>query len=159
MGHLESTKGARKPLISIIKADPKEDKKLLRPSSAKSEALSEPTTPRKMDKESIINRVLNQAAINSSLVSADDMRHTSYNQAIQTKKIENEANYVKSLVEKSAKSGENLNISAISDISDNSMDSVDLEKQQTSNLSDQNTYGIRNLVTSEQKAQTLPSIN
>lgn len=159
VGHLESTKGARKPLISIIKTNnTKDDKKLVRPASVKSEeASSEPTTPRKMNKELNINNILNQAAIDSSQISADQMRHTSYNQAIQTKKIEKEANVVKSLVENLGTTGDNLNISVISCISDNSVDSIDLDKQ--THLSDQNYYGIRNLVTSEDKrAQTLPSI-
>ncbi|RNA37486.1 hypothetical protein BpHYR1_005121, partial [Brachionus plicatilis] len=164
VGHLESTKGDRRPLISIIKktstTSHKEDIKLVRPVSVISEeARSEPSTPRKLDKkESLIAEVLKQSAINSSQLSADDMRHTSYNQAIHTKKIEREAGVVKSLVESMSAPTDNLNISIISENSENSaVGSVNLLKQ-PSNASEQNVYGIQNLVASEDKrAQTLPS--
>lgn len=165
VGHLDSTRTDRRPLVSIIKKPTsnihKEEPKLARPVSVISEeGRSEPSTPRKLDKkESLIAEVLKQSAINSSQLSADDMRHTSYNQAIQTKQIEREAGVVKSLVENLSKPVDKLNTSNISETSENStIDSVNLVKQ-SSNTSDQNSYGIRNLLASEDKrAQTLPSI-
>ena len=165
VGHLEPNRNERRP-VSIIKKPVQmyqvksEESKLLKHVSViTEESYSESSSSKR---ESIVAEVLKHSALNSAQLSVDEMRHMSYNQAIASKQIEREAGVVRNLVENlsaSTKDYSNLNISNISENSEE-YDSVSTNlSKQTSNASDLNSYGIRNLVTGDDKrSQTLPSI-
>ncbi|CAF0717385.1 unnamed protein product [Brachionus calyciflorus] len=169
VGHLEPSRNDRR-LVSIIKKTAQnlqvkqDETRLIRPTSVIAEEGSSESLPLKPadKKESIIAEVLKHSVLNSSQLSADDLRHMSYNQAIQSKQIEREAGVVRNLVESLStpvnNNNQELNISNISELSEE-YDSVSVKlSKQPSNASDVNSYGIRNLVSSEDKrSSTLPS--